>query len=447
MQASGQGGSENITQYDTELASRLAMAGAALLAAAETSKASNVGGKPAPAKPPRDKGGTAAHQGPASSAASGDVGTGVPVEAQGLTGSDGQQLVGVGSTDHDRLQQIIAMLHQPPSPPPPLPPMPVSGPPSGPQSASLASSAAAAAAAAAKARLPSTSSSLPASSRKGVVQPWQQAPQLTLPPGVSFSDPRNLYNKGQAFPIMGKAAPYQGPPAAYLQSQPTQPSQRAPVAQHGQVSRGHGQGGSAGQVSRAGQAGKAVPGHPLAHGVIAAPAQSQQQQQQQPTATNKQQPQQPCQPVANGFHPPPPRLPSLQAPPKQPSGATGSGPSQAPVTHSLMVGSTLASNVEGAASPWQAASTNGGSQSLQQQAVLKPQAVTAGQGVQYLASAEQPQESGAPMPLTVQRGQTAAFQALSQAAQDYGPNRAKGPSQSMLNSQQQDALDNLFQGS
>ena len=50
-----------------------------------------------------------------------------------------------------------------------------------------------------------------------MVQPWQQAPQLTLPPGVSFSDPRNLYNRGQGFPIMGKAAPYQDPPPMYQQ--------------------------------------------------------------------------------------------------------------------------------------------------------------------------------------------------------------------------------------
>ena len=57
MQASGQAGSESMTQHDTELASRLAMAGAALLATDQISKASNVGGKPAPAKPPRDKGG------------------------------------------------------------------------------------------------------------------------------------------------------------------------------------------------------------------------------------------------------------------------------------------------------------------------------------------------------------------------------------------------------
>ena len=58
LQASGQAGSESVTQHDTELASRLAMAGAALLATAQTSKVSNVGGKPAPPKPPRDKGGT-----------------------------------------------------------------------------------------------------------------------------------------------------------------------------------------------------------------------------------------------------------------------------------------------------------------------------------------------------------------------------------------------------
>ncbi len=217
VQTSGQAGSESIAQHDTELASRLAMAGAALLGTAHTSKASNVGGKPAPVKPPRDKGGTIA-QPPADGAAASE---GVPALPEGYPNSrlDPQPSLGAGATDHDRLMHIMNTLKQPPSPPQPTAPAAIGPPPAVPgvaQSAGATPTTATAAAAAAG-RPPGSSSSQAPPSRKAVTQPWHQAPQLALPPGVSFSDPRNLYNRGQGFPIMGKAAPYQDPPPMYQQ--------------------------------------------------------------------------------------------------------------------------------------------------------------------------------------------------------------------------------------
>ncbi|KAK9837720.1 hypothetical protein WJX74_003736 [Apatococcus lobatus] len=358
--ASGQLGSESVTPHDTELATRLTLAGAAVLAAAQTSKASNIGGKPAPAKAARDKGGTPLPNTTDTALSLRDSITATPqAEGRDPNGAEGRPSVGVGATDHDRLQQIMTSLRQPPSLPAPTPAYSAGINPGmqGSQPDASASAASGGPTAVAQARPTKPATPITAGSRKSVVQPWQQPPQLTLPPGVSFSDPRNLYSRGlPGFPAMGKAAPYQGPPPSYQPPpQPIQHSMPPPAARGSTLQAGH----TSSWSKAPGQHASPLAGHPSSRGALASaghpthqqqqqqpllqhsavPQQSlkQQQQQQQPQSTllqhsavpqqarKQQQQQQHSWPTANGFHPMSPRQPLHEGQTQQQATANGPG--------------------------------------------------------------------------------------------------------------------------
>lgn len=366
VQATGQLGSESAAQQDTELATRLTMAGAALLAAAHTSQASNNGGKPAPAKaPPRDKGGTNLLDPTTSAPDPSNATLASPLaDSQQPGGAEGQQSPSNGASDHDVLQQIMTSLRQPPSLPPAMPVHSAAATP-GVQASQPASLASAAATAAAQPRPAGSAPPTAAGSRKSTtVQPWQQPPQLTLPPGVSFHDPRSLYSRGvPGFPAMGKAAPYQGPPPSY--QPPPQPSQRSmppPAARGSTMQAGHAGNGPK-PVGHPAQPPSARPPNPGL--VTQAGDPPQQQQQKQPQASPQsalpqsnamlkqrphhqqqqlqqsaglpsmlgservspqQQQQQQNWPAANGFHPWPSKQPPSQGHTQQQ--VTANGPSQ-----------------------------------------------------------------------------------------------------------------------